>query len=168
MSILLRNNKKVIQIADYSIWVDDILAVCVSPFARDSIVVSLAGGNKLLIYLPFVSQEVLYIKLTEMVPNSMIVPYYRNDGVYSSYLITPPFISAFRLNKSPMFTTYITGTTQEPPPWCIQVFTSCGADVTFDIPISGQDLQKIYETYESILFNFMEKRLGLVQSDIQM
>ena len=166
MSIQLRNNKKVLQIADYNIWVDDILAVSMSAINKDSIVVSLAGGNKLLIYLQYVLQEVLYIKLTEMIPNSMIVPYYRNDGVYSSYLITPHFISAFKLNKSPTFSIYITGLTQEPPPWCIQVFNSCD-DTTIDIPIAGQDLQKIYETYESILLNFMEKRLGVVQSEMQ-
>ena len=159
MSVLLRNNKKAIQIGDYNIRVDDILAVCLSVIVRDSVVVTLVGGNKLIIYLPYISQEVLYVKLTEMIPNSMIVPYYRSDGVYSSYLITPAFVSAFRLNKSPMFTNYITGTTQEPPPWCIQVFTSCGDDVSFDIPIAGQDLQKIYETYEGILFNFMEKQV---------
>lgn len=157
MSILLKNNKQVVQIAEYNIRIDDILAVCVCPINRDTIAVTLAGGNKLSIYLPFISQEVLYVKLTEMVPNSMVVPYYRNDGVYSSYLITPSFVSAFRLNKSPMFTNYITGITQEPPPWCIQVFSSVGIDLSFDIPIAGHDLQKIYETYEGILFNFMEK-----------
>lgn len=157
MSILLKNNKCAIQIGEYNIRIDDILAVCLFPINRDTVAVTLAGGNKLSIYLPFISQEVLYVKLTEMVPNSMIVPYYRNDGVYSSYLITPSFVSAFRLNKSPMFTNYITGVTQEPPPWCIQIFTSAGDVLSFDIPIAGHDLQKIYETYEGILFNFMEK-----------
>jgi len=107
-------------------------------------------------------------RLSELIPKSTLMPYYTKAGIYSTYLITPQFISAFTLNKTPDIIKHTNGEVI-PPVWTIDIITSlpegtaCDDDlISFPInlftdPSSNMEstLESMYTSFETMLLEFM-------------
>jgi hypothetical protein len=107
-------------------------------------------------------------KLSELIPTSTVIPYYTTKGMYSTYLITPQFITGFILNKNPGIEKPITDTEIIPPIWTIDITISLPHHMVDEplirFPINiytntlsemESSLESAYITYETMLINFI-------------
>jgi len=107
-------------------------------------------------------------KLSEIIPKSTLIPYYTKRGIYSTYLITPQFISAFTLNKTPDISKSKNNEVI-PPVWTIDIITSLPAstldgDDLISFPINlftspptnmESTLEAMYTSFETMILDFM-------------